>query len=474
MYESGVKVVIPARVEYGVISVGLRRELQVSNRTRRLNPSHFFLLALMTCMLPASALAHVTKTYNWVAYGDQSLVVRSVIAAGSNCPTVNVDGASLQLTSRASHSERPEGFVNTKVCEAAGISLKTSQIVFEDGTTVSIPVQGKTIARTLIIGDTGCRTPNQDCTAGWGFPDAARNAAKEGADVLLHVGDYHYREHGVTGCANQVNDGDCWDSWALDFFDPAYDANLLSAAPWVLARGNHEACSRSGNGWFYLLYPGDYPGKDNCDPYSPPYSTEVGDRTIWVMDSSEIPSATDGFSPRVSIYEKQLATMNAAQKKGKPSWLLLHHPLWAMSSFGSLTYSVNRAWACAAVNGNLDNLEPTMEMIIAGHIHLFERLAFTDNKPMQFVFGGGGTELDQAPEVVTPAWFDSDSNRFSYLVNFDYGVVKPVNKQWQIKVVSAAGGNEQCGGADLADCTFTVDFGGSGKVAAPSDQCPLN
>ncbi len=46
-------------------------------------------------------------------------------------------------------------------------------------------------------------------------------------------------------------DADAWEAWWLDFFQPAGD--LLTAAPWVFARGNHELCSHAGPGWFYFL-----------------------------------------------------------------------------------------------------------------------------------------------------------------------------------------------------------------------------
>ena len=46
-------------------------------------------------------------------------------------------------------------------------------------------------------------------------------------------------------------DADAWEAWWLDFFQPAGD--LLAAAPWVFARGNHELCSHAGPGWFYFL-----------------------------------------------------------------------------------------------------------------------------------------------------------------------------------------------------------------------------
>jgi hypothetical protein len=44
-----------------------------------------------------------------------------------------------------------------------------------------------------------------------------------------------------------------WDTWKADFFDPAQA--LLKAAPWVMVRGNHETCTRAGQGWWRFLDP---------------------------------------------------------------------------------------------------------------------------------------------------------------------------------------------------------------------------
>ena len=68
-------------------------------------------------------------------------------------------------------------------------------------------------------------------------------------DLVVHVGDYHYRENacpaGDAGCSTSPW-GYGWDAWDADFFTPA--KRLLAVAPWIVVRGNHESCDRAGQG----------------------------------------------------------------------------------------------------------------------------------------------------------------------------------------------------------------------------------
>src|SRR6516165_4212442 len=64
-------------------------------------------------------------------------------------------------------------------------------------------------------------------------------------DLVLHVGDYQYRENkcpvDIAGCVD-AGWGYGWDTWDADLFTPG--AALLAAAPWIMVRGNHEECAR--------------------------------------------------------------------------------------------------------------------------------------------------------------------------------------------------------------------------------------
>jgi hypothetical protein len=92
-------------------------------------------------------------------------------------------------------------------------------------------------------------TPKQ-----WPFHFIADVVAQTKPDLVIHVGDYHYREtpcpRGHDGCAGSPF-GDTWSVWRADFFAPA--DTLLKMDPWVFVRGNHELCDRGGKGWSRML-----------------------------------------------------------------------------------------------------------------------------------------------------------------------------------------------------------------------------
>src|SRR6185295_2239356 len=98
----------------------------------------------------------------------------------------------------------------------------------------------------------------QDCNnpALWPFAQVAQSVADAKPDLVIHVGDYLYRESacpaGDAGCARSPYGYD-WPTWKADFIAPA--APALRAAPWIVVRGNHEICRRGGAGYFRLLDP---------------------------------------------------------------------------------------------------------------------------------------------------------------------------------------------------------------------------
>jgi len=124
-----------------------------------------------------------------------------------------------------------------------------------------VPAPASAIQRIVIIAYTGCRMKAsqnafQSCNdpAKWPFAKVAQSAAALKPDLVLHIGDIHYREspcpQGNTGCAGSLW-GYGYDAWQADFFTPT--SPLLAAAPWVFVRGNHESCFRAGQGWFRFI-----------------------------------------------------------------------------------------------------------------------------------------------------------------------------------------------------------------------------
>src|ERR1700745_1147235 len=93
-------------------------------------------------------------------------------------------------------------------------------------------------------------------------------------------------------------------TWQADFFAPA--APLLSAAPWVLVRGNHELCGRGGEGWRRLLDP--HLASAACTARTDPYALRVSELDLRVLDSAD---ADDFTAPpeKVHALSPQSATL---------------------------------------------------------------------------------------------------------------------------------------------------------------------
>ncbi len=132
--------------------------------------------------------------------------------------------------------------------------------------------------RILVIGDTGCRVTHyqwQGCNDAdaWPFARVVESGIARHVDLVVHVGDYHYREKPCPDARPECKGtpwGDNWETWEAEFFGPA--RSLLESAFWVMARGNHEDCERAGAGWLHLLGPAQAGGTSGgCREYTDPF-----------------------------------------------------------------------------------------------------------------------------------------------------------------------------------------------------------
>jgi hypothetical protein len=262
--------------------------------------------------------------------------------------------------------------------------------------------------RIVVFGDTGCRVKGkelQDCGKDWPFPKIAAKAAKLKPDLVVHVGDYLYRESacpaGFAGCAGTPY-GDNWPAWDEDFFAPAKP--LLAAAPWVFVRGNHETCERAGPGWLRLLGPSDAGAP--CAAHLAPYSVPLGTANLVVMDDADAPD-TSVASDMVPLYRSEIAALTTAEA---PSWLLLHRPIWGAVT-GPLGLPVGGNQTMIAAVGT-SGIPSPVELMLAGHIHTFEAMNFGNKNhvPPQIIAGFGGDTLDPTPSILKGTVFQGKSS----------------------------------------------------------------
>jgi hypothetical protein len=343
------------------------------------------LLALAQIRVQAKQLTPV-----WVELGEGGRAIARVIVESQNeCPSVQIGRAREPMALR---QPIPTGF--RPACEfALPTNAKAAQV---NGKALSLPHPDP--SRIVVLGDTGCRIQGarlQDCNnpAMWPFERNANEATGARPDLVIHVGDYLYREspcppNAQTQCGGTPS-GDNFAAWDADFFKPA--ANLVAAAPWIFTRGNHEDCQRSWRGWFYYLDPRPWTG--TCVTISAPYSVALGKFQVIDLDSSAV-NENEVVAEELEVYAKQLGTVRA-----RNAWLVAHHPFWGVRAGPAgappvaQTTLLQRAWDKAAPQG--------IDVVVSGHTHLFELLSYGSSRPLQIVAGDGGTNLaDPVPDQV--------------------------------------------------------------------------
>ncbi len=345
-------------------------------------------LTLVTGDPPAQA-----ATTAWVQMTAGGARARAVSDAGA-CPRIVVDGRSRRMTERAAPSET---FPN-RVCEAA---LPTGARRARIGA-IALPVPMARPRRLVILGDSGCRLKGpvvQHCNdpSGWPFARVAALAAAKKPDLVIHVGDYYYRETpcpaGDAACAGSPF-GDRWATWKAEVFDPA--APLLAAAPWLLARGNHEVCERGGAGWFRLLDAAT-PAK-SCPAQADTFAVDISGARLFIVDSAD----TEDFTAPPALVAAFAARLAPVRGKagGAPAWIVTHRPIWNATRLGPFLADgiVNRTERAAARTRDLAGVQ----LIVSGHVHNFTSLDFAGARSPQLVVGTGG-DLMSANDTPPPA-----------------------------------------------------------------------
>ena len=363
----------------------------------------------------------------WVELAaDGGLDVRAVTAPGMACPKVVADDRELAPRQRG----QADDAYPVQVCVAHAPSNVRSVNV--QG--LPAPVLASSVQRIVVIGDTGCRLAGsfvQDCNdpAAWPFATVARLAAAKRPDLVIHVGDYHYRETpcpaGRAGCVGSPY-GDNWAVWQHDFFTPA--APLLAAAPWVMVRGNHELCSRGGHGWFHLLDPHE---NADCVATTEPYALHLPPLELLVFDGADADD-DKADAGKVAVYREQLQSLLANARPH--AWLLTHRPVWALAQGRAIppgaTLNVTEQ---AAIRGLVP---PTLDLVLSGHIHDFTSYDFGPAHPAQLVVGEGGDVRDEIVQPLNAGVMVDDAKirRAFGLSDYGYVLLHRVKDGWTATV----------------------------------------
>lgn len=380
-------------------------------------------LALLLAPVPALASPEVA----FVVLGENGQPTARAITRADRCPDVVVDGRSFPMAVRApaeTVSQRPTASTpeNSKpsifpvlTCDAA---LPTGARKTSIGGR-HVPRVSNNIRRIVVIGDTGCRLKASDnayqaCNdpAAYPFARIAARAARWKPQLVIHVGDYQYRENpcppGNRGCAGSPW-GYGWDAWNADFFAPG--GPLLAAAPWIVVRGNHENCPRAGQGWWRFIDPRPLlPGRD-CNraeddvtgDAATVYAVPIGDGAcVIVADLATSPDKPiDPSDPRFAQYTAAHDEIRRLANGGTFNFVATHKPILGVAATardGQVILRTATAGTQSVFASNDPNILPdSIDAILSGHVHLWEQVSFPSRYPTQFISGFSGTLEDVVP-----------------------------------------------------------------------------
>ena len=427
---------------------------------------------LLAIVAPASSGATGHVLYAWTELAPTTAAPSGLIARaitdGAPCPALRIRGRHAGSVAMRVVTTGPGivGFSSIRACRAAIPGGTTAAFVGAH----RLPLLG-TKGPVAVIGDTGCRMKGkhvQDCASpsGWPFAALAKRVASTRPRYVIHVGDYEYREESCSSVSAKkqpycqgsppVNPAgspnpDNWALWQADFFAPA--APLLAAAPILPLRGNHESCSRAGNGYFLLLDP------STASPHTcaaivtgkliRPYAVDVQGLRLVVLDSSD---ACDFNAARPAWFRETFREAARLAAGPGPRWLVTHRPLWGFYT-GQTVDAVDDNEGCSGavtsttwLNYELQTTASHLERydaIVAGHVHSFEAVQIP-GRPPQLVVGNGGTALDSslvASRVppVQPPFHSKAPTYLNAIPEYGYGLVRPSGSGWQLKEYGLGG-----------------------------------
>jgi hypothetical protein len=341
-------------------------------------------MAAIGLRAPKAAAAETTP-FVWVQLTPGGAEARAATTL-SHCPFLTVDGRLAPMQTRApANPIYPLRLCQLKLpASAHRVSLGGAPLPLPRG-----PPQ-----RILVFGDTGCRIKEglvQDCNnpRRWPFARIVRRAAAFHPDLVIHVGDYYYRESPCPAdekaCAGSPF-GDNWATWRAEFFNPAQP--LLETAPWVFVRGNHETCGRGGRGWFRMLDAA--PAPLACPATSAPFKVDLGDIKLYVLDSAD-QDDRDPSAASIARFAAQLSALAPDLAHGR-GWIITHRPFWGLTPvarlgpIGPIEVAINQSEQKAAAGRDLTGVQ----MVVSGHIHHFAAFDFGPARPAQLIAGTGG------------------------------------------------------------------------------------
>ncbi len=439
------------------------------------------LLALAACAQrppPAPPPVPLGLQQAWVqAVAGPGWVVRALTDEAA-CPALQWPGGQAPMAQRSEPGEAaPQAAPTPPDGKPASFTLRACEAPWPAGVAsvqlgqFTLRAPARELRRIVVLGDTGCRLNAaseawQPCNdpGQWPFARIVARAVALKPDLVVHVGDYHYRESpcpaGQPGCAaSPWGYGD--DAWQADFFRPARP--LLAAAPWVFVRGNHESCRRAGQAWLRYLdaEPGPAractPGADGVDEgdFTAPFAVPLSPRSqLIVFDSAEVGSRTP---PRGSVawhrWRQQLDTVAQLAGQRAQSLFVSHHPSLAFGPSASGRPAPARSGLTPLLQdaqpGRL--FPPGVQATLHGHLHIHQLLGFASNHPATLVIGNGGSaaegRLDASAAQRAQPLPGARVETVQSHTDFGFSLLSATPQGWQLQAYDTLG-------QPLASCTL--------------------
>jgi hypothetical protein len=230
---------------------------------------------------------------------------------------------------------------------------------------------------------------------------------------------------------------------------------LLAAAPWLIVRGNHESCGRAGVGWQRYLAAGAFSAGRSCqDPaqdaeadFSAPYAVAISaDTQLIVFDSSL--AAGKAYRPEDPVFGRYAAQLQQVRQlvAAKPHSLFLnHHPVLGFGPSDSGQPKPGTAGLLSVMAAT----EPGrlyakgIELVLNGHVHLFEALGFASGHPAALVLGNSGSAMegfvDEARALKAQPAPGAVLATFASHRAFGFATLDRIASGWQLTAWSVAG-----------------------------------
>lgn len=380
-----------------------------------IRPSDEAILAAYTLIVPKSVSA-------------SKLQARAVVSTGALCPSLTAVVAgkknplkktrrTVDMTMRAPGASTTSAFAALRAC-TANLPLRALRASIS-GTRIpaALPAKTSTIAT---FGDTGCRVSAesvQACTdsAQWPLAQISQSIAAKRPDVIFFLGDFFYREAacpdtslGLCGGSPAPLQGaafkDTGDGWLADVFTPMKP--VLTSAPILISRGNHEACNRGGNGYF-LFFDTSSLGPAACAPdalgaapknivptthVDLPIAHGRTLRAISVDSAYGLNSDLSDWIPTQRVaYER--AQKLAQRTSTRDVWLVTHRPMFGRTSDLQRPDSSWSPWGSIDQTSAAYGLTSGYDLMLASHQHLAQAVRIP-GQPVQMILGNGGTMLE--------------------------------------------------------------------------------